>query len=174
MTESFSSSEPEPAAEGESQRVRSDEEDWTKQRSKLNKREDKVKALQLEIYEKIKLKKKAKSRAEKQRLISEIVLMHEEMKQNMLEFNEIRKRVKYRFPDKGEYTERRYLPMRIQELEELEKGVGIEAQMTRIKKKVEDKYAPLMTKEAVIEQKAKALRAKQKDKEPTERLRLEQ
>ena len=60
--------------------------------------------------------------------------------------------IKYRFPAKGDALDRRYVPMRVQSVEQMEEDVGIDAELTMLRRKINDKYKPFLTKELSVKQ----------------------
>lgn len=78
---------------------------------------------------------------------------HVSLREEVDGYNVMRTKLKYRFPNKGELSERRYMPMKVQSLEKMEKEIGIDAKLTMIRKKINDKYKPFITRELHYQQK---------------------
>lgn len=150
------------------------EKDYRKQLSKLNFAKDQIKVLKNTIQDLIKRKNAEKKEAEKRKLVQQIVAQHEELKVQTKIYNEQYRIIKYNFPDKGDHSKRQYLPMRVDTLEELEQGIGLESDLTSARKKVESKYAPLLPKEDYVEKKAKIEQQESEKNSERERIVLEQ
>lgn len=147
------------------------EKDYRKQLSKLNSANEQIKSLKENILQLIKKKNASKKESEQRQLVGEIVVLHEELKKQTKIYNEQYRIIKYNFPEKGDHSKRQYLPMRVDTLEELEQGVGIESDLTNVRKKVESKYAPFIPKEDFVEQKAKIEQQNENEKD-SERKRI--
>lgn len=71
----------------------------------------------------------------------EIIDLHAEIERQQGEIDEIVREIKYRFPDKGKESDRRYLPLRKQSLESVDTEIGLDSELTRVKSKIDRKYA---------------------------------
>ncbi len=159
--------------QGQSKKMMSADEDWTKVLSKMNLREDRIKQLRQELRQVIIEKKKTRSVRVKKAAIKQIVQIHERLKTTIKEYNTYLRSVKYRFPEKGDTTSRQYLPMRVDTLEDIEDGVGVDIDLTRVRKKMEKKYAPFVPKKQALKYKAKIIEQERTSKPKKKRIRLE-
>jgi len=122
-------------------------EDWAKQVTILNTKEGKMKAYTREIQDLIKKKKKTKIRSEKLSIIDQMIQAHTDLRKEAEGYNEMRNRIKYRFPNKGEVAERHYSSVRVQSLEQMEKEEGLDAHLTQLKLKIDQKYKVVVENE---------------------------
>lgn len=146
--------------------------DYSKQMGRLNNLGEKITTLKSDIRLKVRQKKVAKSQNNKIELIYEIVQLHEEYKKRVIEYNELYQTIRYRFPGKDQISNQKYLPQRVDSLEKLEEDVGLDGQLTRIRKKVEQKYDPLLPKEEKVNREAKKQSTEKKDKK-RKRIKME-
>lgn len=161
--------EAEESAEGEAateviEKKLPSERDYRRQIAKLNSAKEQTSKLRKEIKELIDKKNKTKKESVKKKIINDIVGLHEELKKQIQNYNEQHRIIKYTFPRKGDRSKKSYLPLRVDTLEEIEQGVGLEADLTRVRKKVENKYAPFVPKKDFVEHKLKVDDAKKKKK----------
>lgn len=76
-------------------------------------------------------------------ILKAIVAAHAKKAEAIQKYNAERKELMYRYPGEGEWVQRKYLPMREQNLEEVEREVGLDGQLTQIKRQMDEKYAEL-------------------------------
>ena len=151
------------------------EEDYRKQSSIRNIAGDQIKKLKSEIKSLIVRKKQTKQKSQQNKIINKMVVLHEDLKKQTKIYNKQTQVLKYNFPARGERGKRKYLPMRVDTLDEIEQGVGIDSDLTRIRKKVEGKYAPFVPKKEFVEHKVKADNSEAKKKKSArEQIILEQ
>ena len=133
--------EGEPAAASSGGSV---DREWANRTSKLNVLEAKMKDLTKKIKSFIEMKKSGKAALdEKGRPIDvfeAIVVSHKELKETVATYAKESAELKYRYPEKGEVLEKKYIPLREQSLEQIEKQMGLDGELTRLKKKIDKKY----------------------------------
>jgi hypothetical protein len=153
------------------------EDDWTKQANFLSSKEGKVKEFRLKIESLIKQKKIVNSDVTAKKIVKEMIETHNEFTKATLDYNKVYNKLRYRFPDKtNNKKKRRYLPVRIHSLEQIEKEMGIDSDLTQIRKKINKKYSPYLADELKAKQESGPLFHKGKVKEDLEdkkRIRLE-
>jgi hypothetical protein len=69
---------------------------------------------------------------------------HRKLTETALEYNTQKAELKYRYPEEGVIIERRYVPLRAQTIEQIEKELGLSSELTKTKKKIDKKYAPFV------------------------------
>lgn len=79
----------------------------------------------------------------KRDILKAIVEANELHKTAVEKYEAEKKQLMYRYPGQGDWVQRKYLPMRIKPLEEVEKEVGLHGQLTEIKRQIDEKYAHL-------------------------------
>jgi hypothetical protein len=70
-----------------------------------------------------------------------------ERNQWVTEYTSLRQELKYRYPNKGQDIDKRFVPAKEKTAEELEQSAEIDVLLTTIKRRVDKKYAPFMPKE---------------------------
>ncbi len=73
-----------------------------------------------------------------------IVHSYHDLVKSMKEYNRQKEILKYKYPEEGEMIERRYLPMRARPLSEYESDSGFNAELTKLKRKIDKTYAPFV------------------------------
>ena len=127
-----------------------EEEDWAKQVNYLNSKEGKVKNYTKELKTLIVDKKITTDTEEKKIIINQIIKVHALLKKEEVSYNNMRRKIRYRFPDKGTILDRKYLPMKIQSIEKMEDESGVDNQLTKLRRKIGKKYKPYLKKELQV------------------------
>lgn len=158
--------------------------EWAKRTSKLNIQETKIKdlthLLQKLIQEKNQKHEVAGEKGHTPQTLEQISTSYKQLTDIIKTYNADRAELKYRFPEEGALIERRYVPLREQSLEQIEKEIGLNGELTRTKKKIDKKYATFIDDGVKpIPQKKKfevesTLREKPKPGEESQRLKLSQ
>ncbi len=122
--------------------------EWAKRTTKLNVYESKMKELNRKIMEMIEAKKGSHAALdEKGKPIDPLEIISTsftELKTTVKSYNEEREQLKYKFPEEGVVIERRYVPQRVQTLEQMEKEIGLNGELSLTKRKVDKKYETFM------------------------------
>ncbi len=113
----------------------------------------------------------AKTPAEKQVHIKELITITNEMNKDIEAYNRIKMDLKLRYPNQGEQLERRYQTQSKRTVEEMEGAAGLDELLTRTKKVIDKKYAPFLEEEEQRTQAKPEVPAGQDEK--PKRLRLE-
>ncbi|MBT4762577.1 MAG: hypothetical protein HOO06_12825 [Bdellovibrionaceae bacterium] len=153
-----------------------EDEDWTKQANFLSSKEGKVKEYKAKVKDLIKQKRASTSKAEQSASTKEIAAAHRELMKATEDYNKLYNKLRYRFPGKERKKRRKYLPMRIQSLNQIENEMGLDADLTRIRKKINKKYSPYLEKDLKKQQESGPLFYKGKlkeDQEDQKRIKLE-
>ncbi|MCB0413953.1 MAG: hypothetical protein KDD50_06445 [Bdellovibrionales bacterium] len=130
-----------------------EEEDWAKQINVLNTKEAKIKVYDEEIKKYIKEKSEAKTKPEERELINKMITTHKMLQEESREYNVMRTQIKYKFPAKNDYTERRYLPIRVLSLEKMEaRQSDLDNRLTEVRKFIINKYKPFLSAEFADQQ----------------------
>ena len=129
-----------------------DEKDWAKQVTVLNTKDGRVKGHKKDLLSLIGEKKSAKTEKQKKVIIDQLIKVYGTYQKELTIRNTLKKKLKYKFPNKGQVIERKYLPMRVQSLEAMEEEQGIDGQLTKVRKKINKKYAPFLPKELKAKQ----------------------
>lgn len=89
----------------------------------------------------------AKTPAEKQGYIKELIIITNDMNKDIEAYNRIKMDLKLRYPNRGEQLERRYKTESKRTVEEMEGAAGLDELLTRTKKVIDKKYAPFLEEE---------------------------
>ena len=146
--------------------------DYVEKTAKRNLLEKKILEAKKVIKERIKEKKQTKNTKKQGQIFATIVDLHKGLLKDIEEYNKVIKEIKYRFPEKGDKTERKYLPIRPQTVEEIEQETGIENVLSRVKHKVDQKYK-VFTIEDKEKKKKKPKGPHKKEKDTLKRIRIE-
>lgn len=143
---------------GEKKGEGSDRE-WAKRMSKQAIIEAKIKELKKIIHECIEAKNSGHvlldEKGAKVDLIPKIAEAHKELEKAAEEYETGRNDMEYHFPEKGALIERRYLPIHVQTVEQIEKELGINGELTLTKQALDKKYESLVGEKPAIAPKPK-------------------
>ena len=172
--------EEKPAESSEAPSGDQADREWAKRTSKLNIHESKIKdltkKLQAMIQNKNSNSKMIDEKGQPVDLISQIAASHKELKDTVGMYNKEKDELKYRYPEEGQLIERRYVPLRPQSLEQIEKEIGIDAELSKTKIKIDKKYATFVGDTVVpppkIEKPESTLKETKPNPQAPERLKL--
>lgn len=105
-------------------------------------------------------------------LVRQIKENHDELKKQQKEYAEKRNEVRFKFPAQGNVIERRYMPIGVQTLEDVEQEMGLDGELTNVKRKIIHKYQHFLKSEDV-EKEVVRERKRVEQKNSKKRLRLE-
>lgn len=115
-------------------------------------------------------------------VLGKIVEEHKSLLTTIKDYNKEQEELKYRYPEEGVLYQRKYLPMKELTIEQIENEVGLDAELTKTKLKIEKKYEAFVgpkpkkisqQKESPNKDHANHKSAGENDKSPT-RLKLSQ
>lgn len=147
--------------------------EWAKRTSKINVYETKMSDLTKKIKNLI-LQKNANQKVVDEKgqpvdALKSMAALHAELKKTVADYNKEKAELKYRYPEEGALIERRYLPLRPQTLQQIENEIGIDAELTKTKKKIDKKYSSFTGHELKVQAPAPELpEATLKEKDPQE------
>ena len=146
--------------------VKGADREWAQRKTKLNIYEAKIKDYTKEIQRFIYFKNTNTAAIDEKgkpiNVLQAIAETHRKLKEATEGYNKEKEELKYRFPEEGMVIERRYVPMRFQSVEQIEKEMGLDGELTRTKKKIDKKYLTFMGDEDI-----KPIPQKLKGPEPT-------
>jgi|GEM_PF-5692136 len=122
-------------------------DEWLEISQKLEKVLTKVKAKKQTIEDLIKDKDKEKDDAKKMAIIQEMNNHHHEYNKMIQDYEKLRTYVLYRFPERSNENKRSYIHVESQSIEEIEKGMGLEAKVKKIIHKMAIQYESKERKE---------------------------
>lgn len=122
--------------------------EWAKRTTKLNIYETKMRELNKKIQQMIKAKNNGAAVIDEKGnpidALETISTSFSELKKTVKDYNAERDELKYKYPEEGARIERRYVPLREQSIEQIEKELSLDGDLTRTKRKIDKKYAPFM------------------------------
>lgn len=116
-------------------------------------------------------KRSTKNKEKLHQIMENLVEAHNLLNERIIKYQKLKNEIKYRYPEKKITKKREYLSLRIQSLEEIEDEVGIDGQLSKLKKRVDKKYLPFLSKKdleeakLVSEEREEKKRNKSKDKQ---------
>ena len=116
--------------------------EYTQKTGKLSNLEKKISTFKEDIKTRQKLHDITKDEQKKREIYTEIISLHDQYREAVENYNAIRHDLRFRFPEKNDQTNRRYLPLRAQSIDEIQNEKGISSTLTRMKRKIDKKYAP--------------------------------
>jgi hypothetical protein len=152
--ESGASNESEKSSEGgetKESNGKSADREWAQRTSKLNILAAKMKELKFRIQEMIEKKNSGHApRDEKGNeidVLGEMTKVHKELVETLAEYTKESDELRFRYPEEGTVINRKYVPLHEQSLEQIEKEMGLDGDLTRTKAKIDKKYAPFRADE---------------------------
>lgn len=152
------------AADTTGGKVIPEEDDWAKQVAKLNTYQGRIKDYRKQIIELAKEKKATDDVNVKNEIVKRMTRIYEELKEEMGYYNKLKAKIAHRFPNKNKYIEQRYLPMRLQSLEQLEGQSGLDVELTLLRKKIQKTYEPFTSEDQKLKQEIETEDAPKKKK----------
>lgn len=80
--------------------------------------------------------------------VQDLASTHGELQKAIDQYNKVIKDLTYRFPEKGDESQRHYVPVKNRSIEQIEEEMGLDVTLTRLKEVVQKKYAPLDSSES--------------------------
>ena len=114
-------------------------------------------------------------KGENQNVLDLIVQEHKSYLDNRDKFNHEYKQITYRFPSRGQEIRRQYRPLRPKTIQEVEKEMGLDGQLSDLKNKVQEKYQqfnPIVKKIEPEKERTPGTRQPASEQKEEERLRL--
>lgn len=121
-----------------------DQKEFTDKNTKLNGLISRITESEKQFKELVHHKNEAKTTAEKQTIIHEMVELTNQRNKDVDAYNKLKSDLELRYPNRGEHLNRRYETQTKRTVEELEGVAGLDELLTRTKKIIEKKFAPFM------------------------------
>lgn len=118
----------------------------------LTQEETKVRDGRHHIRELIKAREASAVESEKAQYNRQMDTAHKGLSEANQRLLEIRTKIKYRFPEKDDESIRRYYPERVESLEQMEKEVGLEGELSQMRVLINKVYGPFLSAEFKAEQ----------------------
>lgn len=149
-----------------------DQKEYIEKTAKLNSLSNKILEHEKAFAEVIHHKASAKDQAEKMHHVEELNRIATERNKDVEAYNRIKMDVKLRYPNQGIQLERRYSTQQKKSVEELEGVAGLDEMLTRVKRVIDQKYAPFLIEEEEKNKRQPTV-VKSAEEEKPKRLRLE-
>ncbi|MCB0384318.1 MAG: hypothetical protein KDD43_02920, partial [Bdellovibrionales bacterium] len=129
--------------------------DYSQKKSKKLNLEVQIKERERILEDLIKQKNGTTDPETRRRVVGEMTAVHSAMLEAIQDYNKVSKDLEYRYPEKGDDSKRKYLPMRSRSLEQIEKEMGLDAVLSGAKERVDKKYAPIVEEAKKQEKRAR-------------------
>lgn len=149
-----------------------DQKEYIEKTGKMNTLTNRIAEYEKQFHEVVQHKAAAKNQADKAKYIEELNRIAKERNKDVETFNRLKMDVKLRYPNQGVALERRYSTFQKKSVEELEGAAGLDEMLTRVKKVIDQKYAPFLIEEEERNKKQPTV-VKSIEEEKPKRLRLE-
>lgn len=121
--------------------------EWAMRITRLNKLEARIKADKVDLQAAVKAKDSGQSfildsNGKKMKVLPQIIHAYKDLMKSMNEYNHQKEILKYRYPEEGAVIDRHYVLMHKKSLHDYETQSGLDLELSRIKKKIDHKYAP--------------------------------
>jgi hypothetical protein len=104
-------------------------------------------------------------------LLKEIIKKNDDLKRIYKDYKNEKEHVRFEHPEMGDKTERKYRHVKLKSLEDLEGEQGLDGQLSKVKRKVEEQYP---SGDKPVEKKPKSVEVKSEaETKPTPRLRTQ-
>jgi hypothetical protein len=114
--------------------------DWARHEVNLKGYASRIRNMQEDIQALIIKKSQNKNPVVRDEILKEIILKNQELQKTYQDYKAEKEHIRFEHPEQGDKTERKYRHLKLKSLEELENEVGIDGQLSRLKRKVEDTY----------------------------------
>ena len=114
--------------------------DWARHEVNLKGYATKIENMQEDIRDLIAKKNQNKDPAARDEILKDIIKKNAELTGLYSDFKKEKEHIRFEHPEQGDPTERKYRHVKLKSLDELEDEVGLQGQLSRIKKKVETTY----------------------------------
>ena len=155
-----------PAESGAAQDLRS--QDYNSKVAEINQLEARIRDQQIRMKDLLQTRKNIKDNDKNTAAMEEIKTIHKELNKNIIAFNKATKELRYRFPDEGILTERKYIQLQEKTINQIEEEIGLSTDLKRLRAKVDKKYKPFAETEEEKAKLATPKTIKQKEQEQTE------
>lgn len=117
--------------------------EYMRKSNELRNLETKLKDAESRVKSNLEAKSKATTPAAQHEAMEGMVKAHDEMRKLITDYNKVRAELKYKFPAKGEEIEGHYKPKTVKSIEEIDHASSLDAQLTKTKRAMEKKFAPI-------------------------------
>jgi hypothetical protein len=121
--------------------------EYSKKSAQLNSLKSRIDEANEKFAGKLAAKNATRDTKRQQNFAEEMAAIAKERNKHVTEYTALRQELKYRYPNKGEEIDKRFVPTKEKSAEELEASAEIDVLLTGIKRRLDKKYAPFMPKE---------------------------
>ncbi|MCC6277816.1 MAG: hypothetical protein IT289_07885 [Oligoflexia bacterium] len=114
--------------------------EWGRHEANMKGYQSKIRTAQEEIQALVAKKNHTVEPEAKEKVLKEILQKYKDMSRMFKDYRFEREHMMFQHPEKGDKTKRQYRHMKLKSLEELEKEAGLEGQLSRLKKKVDEQF----------------------------------
>lgn len=145
--------------------------EYSNKESRMNSLESKMREAQKRFDEKLGQKKRTTDTARQKELAKELFNIAKERNSFVSEYNDLRQELLYKYPNKGQEIDKRFIPRKHKSVAEMENTSDFDRQLTKAKDEIKEKYKALMPPEEREE--VPPPPSKDQTPEPKKKLRLE-
>lgn len=146
---------------------------YSKKLSEVGTLENRVREGRAAVQALIKTQRSTAEREQQVQIVEQIKERHQQLKIDIEKYNTARAELIYNFPGKADATERKYMPLRTQSVQQMENEMGLDADLTRLKAEIDQKFKSTELKEQEEVQLKRQPAADSTKAEQPKRLRLE-
>ena len=146
---------------------------YSKKLSEVGSLENRVREGRAAVQALIKSQRSTVEREQQVQIVEQIKERHQQLKTDIEKYNAARADLIYNFPGKADATERKYMPLRTQSVQQMENEMGLDADLTRLKVELDQKYKSTEPKDQDEEPMKRQPANQAGEPEKPRRLRLE-
>ena len=114
--------------------------EWVQIQGRLATLRTRVEAKEKTVNELIEAKGREKDPSRQRELVKSLTQEHKELQTTIVEYEEVRNLLRYRFPEKGMTEDRSYQRIESRSLEQMENQVGIDGQISKTMSRMRGQY----------------------------------
>lgn len=130
--------------------ISKDSIEYYKKEGRLNSLKTKIEEAEKAFKQNLEAKNLTKDPEEKKRYANALMAIAKERNAFVRELSEIRAELKYRYPNKGEDIDKRFVPKEERTVQQLEDASDLDIKLSEVKEDVDKKYKALMPKEEPV------------------------
>jgi hypothetical protein len=140
--------------EGEGKKTDGADREWAKRTTHINVIEAKIKELKTNIILYVKAKNgnyaMLDEKGVKIDVVKKIAETYKELEKSIDDYGKAKDELRFRFPEEGTVIDRKYVPLRLQTLEQIEKESGLNGDLDRTKENMDKKYEAFVGEKKIV------------------------
>lgn len=123
--------------------------EFNNKEGRLNSLENRIKDAHARFNQVLAEKKRTTDVIRQKQLATELMSIAKERNSYVTEYNDLRQEILYRYPNRGQEIDKRFIPRQHRSVAEMENATDLDRQLTKVKVRIGEKYAPLMPVEDI-------------------------